>query len=78
MKFNPGDIVNIVHDFGERIGSELFSVICVNHFETYVRQEAYRNKQGQWTRSIYVTIESSDGSQTYIDERYLKLAHVKA
>ena len=76
MKFNPGDIVNIVYDFGERIGDKNYTVVCVNEFETYVRQEAYRDKQGVWTRNIYMTIRAPDGKDTYIDERDLKLAQV--
>lgn len=76
MRFNPGDIVNIVHDFGNRIGDLGYTVVGVNEFETYVRQESYRNKQGKLTRNIYMTIKSEDGNLSYIDERYLRLARV--
>ena len=76
MRFNPGDIVNIVHDFGNRIGDQGYTVVGVNEFETYVRQEAYRNKQGKLTRNIYMTIKSENGNLSYIDERYLRLARV--
>jgi len=76
MRFNPGDIVNIVHDFGNRIGDLGYTVVGVNEFETYVRQESYRNKQGKLTRNIYMTIKSEDGKLSYIDERYLRLARV--
>ena len=77
MKFNPGDIVNIVYDFGDRIGDQNYTVVDVNEFETYVRQEAYRNKQGEWTRNIYMNIRSPEGEVSYIDERDLVLAHAK-
>ena len=77
MKFNPGDIVNIVYDFGDRIGDQNYTVVDVNEFETYVRQEAYRNKQGEWTRNIYMNIRSPEGAVSYIDERDLILAHAK-
>ena len=77
MKFNLGDIVNIVYDFGERIGNQNYTVVDVNEFETYVRQEAYRNKQGDWTRNIYMNIRSQEGEVSYIDARDLRLAHAK-
>jgi len=77
MKFNPGDIVNIIYDFGDRIGDQNYTVVDVNEFETYVRQEAYRNKKGEWTRNIYMNIRSPEGKVSYIDERDLVLAHAK-
>jgi len=73
MKFSPGDIVNVV-TFDGQVGAQEYSVLCINTFETYTRQEPYRNKQGKMTRNIYLTLKAEDGSGlSYADQRNLRL-----
>lgn len=76
MRFNPGDIVNVM-TFDGQVGDQEYTVMYINTFETYTRQEPYRNKQGELTRNIYLTLKSEDGELSYADQRNLKLVPVQ-